>query len=729
MPKKVKKKQHISVSSKKQGYWIKKENLHKGERTIKAKGDKVLVKRNRSGYDYSRTITGYEWSKAELKKKLAERAEKGLIQAKAVARDISQTHRITKTAPIITAEKFFKNKTWNEMDIFGVDTPPAMTLKEIREFYAKHKQQETKTPKKKISRPPLDTLIEYYTLKVAEADKKIDHYEKKLSLEKNKLSKEEIAHIKTEIVSLYRSQKNDFEKLWEKQDEWFKTNKREMQKEIVDTVRAKISRNIAEKIRKLELELPQKERKTTTEESLRAKKILEKSVTTSPYEAKSLDDLSPAELKEGLDLEHKRLKKYVSLQSRAKSSLLKNKLQTHINSTIRLIDRLEKALYPETKKYSKEFKTLANKYNDLIVEAKLQMDQEAVSRLYDEWEKEKEELYRKIAKEKIKTEQQKSEKKQKKTVLPSQIASESDINIQTATRAYSNVSWSPERRGESIRKYYAEHVNSFYEELKDKVPPEKHAELLEELENYREKYKERLEGQLHRLSRIASSAVVGRSNFPVSSMKKRNAIYDRKENEFREWDAKVQRAIRKKFGLIKGGGISSDDPKAIDKLSHRIAELKKEQEHMKKANKIVRSKKLTKEEKIKELKKLGYDQFDAEKLFKEDFLGRNAYPSYLLSNNSANIRRLEQRKAMLEEQRSKKTETKTIATGVRIEDNVEDNRLRIYFDSIPDEKIRTELKSRGFRWSPKNKAWQRYRSNSANYWAEQIAKQYAETKK
>ena len=35
------------------------------------------------------------------------------------------------------------------------------------------------------------------------------------------------------------------------------------------------------------------------------------------------------------------------------------------------------------------------------------------------------------------------------------------------------------------------------------------------------------------------------------------------------------------------------------------------------------------------------------------------------------------------------------------------NRLQILFDRIPEDDKRKELKTSGFRWSPKNKAWQR----------------------
>lgn len=45
--------------------------------------------------------------------------------------------------------------------------------------------------------------------------------------------------------------------------------------------------------------------------------------------------------------------------------------------------------------------------------------------------------------------------------------------------------------------------------------------------------------------------------------------------------------------------------------------------------------------------------------------------------------------------------------GGRLVWNRQADRLQILFDGIPDDARRRELKSNGFRWSPKNKAWQR----------------------
>jgi hypothetical protein len=47
-------------------------------------------------------------------------------------------------------------------------------------------------------------------------------------------------------------------------------------------------------------------------------------------------------------------------------------------------------------------------------------------------------------------------------------------------------------------------------------------------------------------------------------------------------------------------------------------------------------------------------------------------------------------------------------------------RIQIIFPYKPDEEIRNSLKRNGFRYSPKNTAWQRHRNNRSVYVAKDI---------
>jgi frataxin-like iron-binding protein CyaY len=136
--------------------------------------------------------------------------------------------------------------------------------------------------------------------------------------------------------------------------------------------------------------------------------------------------------------------------------------------------------------------------------------------------------------------------------------------------------------------------------------------------------------------------------------------------------------------------ISSDDPDAIIKLKEKLSKLEKLQEALKERNKQARK---NKTEKV---------------------------PAYELSNNNQNMNSIKKRIALLESKQNDLTKTILEKDGLKIIDNVEENRLQIIFDEKPAEEIRTKLKQNGFKYSYTNNAWQRFRSSSAVYTAKKL---------
>lgn len=188
----------------------------------------------------------------------------------------------------------------------------------------------------------------------------------------------------------------------------------------------------------------------------------------------------------------------------------------------------------------------------------------------------------------------------------------------------------------------------------------------------------------------------------------------RKGSELR---AKANDLDQRAEAAARNRAIFSDDPNAAEKIDAKIARLQARQELMKAANKCVRK------EDREGLAELGFNEIQIVKLFETDFCGRLGFPDYALTNNGANIRRLKQRLETIEAHAD--DETSEIEIGsVTIEDNVEDNRLRIFFPGKPDSQVRAALKSHGFRWAPSVGAWQRNRSNQAIYWARQIVTEH-----
>lgn len=161
------------------------------------------------------------------------------------------------------------------------------------------------------------------------------------------------------------------------------------------------------------------------------------------------------------------------------------------------------------------------------------------------------------------------------------------------------------------------------------------------------------------------------------------------------------------------GGVSSDNPLAGAELKAKVEKLKASQAKMVAANKLVRKKDRA------GLAALGFRERQIDELLTPDFAGRLGFPSYALTNNSANIRRIEARIAQLE--RSAVAESKeTEHAGVRVVENVEANRIQLFFPGKPSDAVRSELKSRGFRWSPSEGAWQRHLNNSGKWAASNI---------
>ena len=86
------------------------------------------------------------------------------------------------------------------------------------------------------------------------------------------------------------------------------------------------------------------------------------------------------------------------------------------------------------------------------------------------------------------------------------------------------------------------------------------------------------------------------------------------------------------------------------------------------------------------------------------------YPSFHLTNNNANIRRVQQR---IDDLKNRGDFVGWAFPGGTAEINEGENRLQLFFDEKPTEEQRRELKSNGFKWAPSQGAWQRQLNRNA----------------
>ncbi len=159
--------------------------------------------------------------------------------------------------------------------------------------------------------------------------------------------------------------------------------------------------------------------------------------------------------------------------------------------------------------------------------------------------------------------------------------------------------------------------------------------------------------------------------------------------------------------------IFSDDPQAIEKLKEKLNSLQTAQEFMKAANKSIRKK-----DKEGFLKIANATEKMWEQLNTPDPMGRIGFAGYSIQNSNAEMSRVRKRIIQLEKQATRKT-NEEIINGVRLVQNVEANRVQLFFDDKPTEEARKRLKANGFRWCRSEGAWQRHLNN----WAVQVGRE------
>lgn len=207
----------------------------------------------------------------------------------------------------------------------------------------------------------------------------------------------------------------------------------------------------------------------------------------------------------------------------------------------------------------------------------------------------------------------------------------------------------------------------------------------ERQEQKKERYQERVEqaeqrSQAHyeNHSKIASVIPMGQ---PIlighHSEKRHRKDLERIDNEMRKSIQESEKAdyYRNKVDNIDNSKvISSDDPKAIEKLQARIEELEKAKVEVK----------------------------------------ARPHEWYELPYLNADIRRAKERIKEIQELEELQFED-IIFTGGKAILNREINRLQLLFDDIPDEETRTLLKKHGFKWSRYEQAWQRLYNRNGIY--------------
>ena len=287
------------------------------------------------------------------------------------------------------------------------------------------------------------------------------------------------------------------------------------------------------------------------------------------------------------------------------------------------------------------------------------------------------------------------------------------INEAAAKRAKDMNSFSDYKQGSATAEYrhYVDEAVQLAERQKQRVDPMYHEKIDSLLDTYARKLAANMNKGYEIDARVPSILIAGGSNFPTRKKEKQNAARD---SNYREWQD-IQ-GLLDKIRSTGMGGISADDPQAVQKLEKKLENLEKSQETMKAVNAYYRKHKT-----LDGCPHLSPEQLEKLKadMASSWHLGDKPFATWALSNNSAEIRRVKDRIKSLSQQK----EIGFVGwefDGGKVEANTEANRLQIFFEDKPDEATREALKSNGFRWSPKAGAWQRQLTSNAYYAADYI---------
>lgn len=257
-----------------------------------------------------------------------------------------------------------------------------------------------------------------------------------------------------------------------------------------------------------------------------------------------------------------------------------------------------------------------------------------------------------------------------------------------AYRAYSGISFSPEKRAVHV-------VNDFSKELDSDL-----LELGDNPGSYKEKYINYLSAWLRAMSNCISTMIAGPSNFPVRRAEKANNSERNRYDKFRAWRERYFKAVNR----VPRPSIEDD----LANQTRKLADLEIKQEGMKQLNKI--------------LKKYGYDLIKADDAIKEAEIPQSAInemyngciQGFTLTNNNAKIKNTRDRITALENRLTFQSSFESIEfPGGSI--TVEDDRVKIFNDSKPEQEVIDLYKKNGFRWSPNWKCWVRQLTDNAMF--------------
>lgn len=290
------------------------------------------------------------------------------------------------------------------------------------------------------------------------------------------------------------------------------------------------------------------------------------------------------------------------------------------------------------------------------------------------------------------------------------------IDKTTARRSHEMMSMRDYQEGSATAEYrqMVDEAAALVTHQKQRVSPFYHDKLDALLDRYARRLAQWFNDHNRNGASCPSILICGDANFPTRKKERQNAREDTLWREYNEI-----RGILDKIRSIGTGPIDLTDPHAREMLEDRIQRLQAQLDQGKKMNTHYRKHKT-----LRGFPGLSDEEADAldKDIAEAPSFSRTPCPDFQLASLRNRIKTAQKRLADLDklEEAQTRPNPEEAFPGGQIVRNAEENRLQILFDEIPGEEVRAALKSHGFRWSPRNQAWQRQLTQNAVYDARRI---------
>lgn len=265
-----------------------------------------------------------------------------------------------------------------------------------------------------------------------------------------------------------------------------------------------------------------------------------------------------------------------------------------------------------------------------------------------------------------------------------------------AYRAYSNLSFDPEKRAEQI-------VLDYEKQLTDdcEIIPEA------EQEQYITNYKKYLFSWLSAMSNCYSVMITGGANFNNSRHERTNNTERRKYDEFVEWREKALNSISKRVEAAK-----PIEQRANEKWESLKKQISQKIAWGSVANCFSMIERLAYNGEVELVNNCLALITEYNTTHAKPFM-TSRHKIWALPEIAARVRAKNEEK---QEKESEESET----NGVKVVKNYQADRIQLFFDGKPDYSTISALKHAAFKWSPSNGCWQRQLTSNAICAAERL---------